>query len=210
MSVPFPSSGLYAITDSSRWPGSSLVTAVARAIEGGARAIQYREKQHRPDVALVKQLRDLCRAHQLPFIINDDLELASLIAADGVHLGRRDASLAEARRQIGHRAIVGISCYDSLETAAEAEKQGADYVAFGCFFHSRTKPMARPAPIEILRQTTVKIPVVAIGGITSENGRALIEAGAGLLAVISGIFGEADPKKAAIQYAELFANAESP
>ncbi|MGH8549156.1 MAG: thiamine phosphate synthase [Methylococcales bacterium] len=206
MTTPFPTCGLYAITDSAIWPGASLVTAVARAIDGGASAIQYREKQHKPDVALVKDLLVLCRSRRVPLIINDDIELASQVGADGVHLGRHDRGLAEARRRIGDRAIVGISCYDSLARAAWGEEQGADYVAFGCFFPSRTKPEARPVPIEILTRTSARVPVIAIGGITPENGKALIEAGADLLAVTSGIFGQADPGQAAFRYRQLFDN----
>lgn len=206
MTTPFPSSGLYAITDSAIRSGSSLVAAVAQAIDGGACVIQYREKQHKPDVALVKDLLDLCRSRQVPLIINDDIGLASQIGADGVHLGRHDRGFAEARRRIGDRAIVGISCYDSLSRAARAEREGADYVAFGCFFPSRTKPEARPVPIEILKRISVRIPVVAIGGIMPENGKELIESGADLLAVISGIFGQANPDQAASRYAKLFEN----
>jgi thiamine-phosphate pyrophosphorylase len=204
MSTPFPSSGLYAITDSAIWPGSSLVTAVLEAIDGGAAVIQYREKRYKPDDALAKDLLDLCRSHQVPLIINDDLELASRIGADGVHLGQHDAGLHHARRLIGDRAIIGISCYDSLARAVRAEQQGADYVAFGCFFPSRTKPEARSVPIEILTRASVRIPLVAIGGITPENGKILVEAGADLLAVISGIFQQPDPGHAASRYRQLF------
>ncbi len=207
MTTPFPSSGLYAITDSARWPGPSLVTAVAQAIDAGARAVQYREKQHKADIALVKDLLVLCRSRRVPLIINDDIELAARIGADGVHLGRHDAGLAEARRRLGGQAIVGISCYDSLSKAIRAEEERADYVAFGCFFASRTKPEARPVPVDILKRTSVRIPVVAIGGITPENGKALIESGADLLAVIGGIFGQIDPGRAASRYAKLFENA---
>ncbi|MCI0653873.1 MAG: thiamine phosphate synthase [Methylococcaceae bacterium] len=209
MSTPFPSWGLYAITDSLLWPGSSLVTAVAQAIEGGARAIQYREKHRKPDVLLVKDILHLCRSHQVPLIINDDIDLASRIGADGVHLGRYDRALGEARRIIGDLAIIGISCYDSISRAARAEQEGADYVAFGCFFPSRTKPDAKPVDIGILRRIAVTIPVVAIGGITPEYGKALLESGADLLAVVSGIFGHANPARAAFLYAKLFENRQS-
>ncbi|MGH8557658.1 MAG: thiamine phosphate synthase [Methylococcales bacterium] len=209
MSTPFPSSGLYAITDSAIWPGSRLLTAVAHAIDGGACVIQYREKHRKADVPLVKDILDLCRSHQVPLIINNDIDLASRIGADGVHLGRYDRALGEARRIIGDQAIVGISCYDSISRAARAEQEGADYVAFGCFFPSRTKPGASPLDIGIFQQASVKIPVVAIGGITPENGGELLASGADLLAVISGIFGETNPDRAAFRYTKLFENRRS-
>ncbi|MGH8551661.1 MAG: thiamine phosphate synthase [Methylococcales bacterium] len=204
MNTAFPRSGLYAITDSVLWPGSRLLNAVAQAIEGGARVIQYREKHRKPDIGLVRDLLDLCQMHRLPLIINDDLDLAVQIGADGVHLGRHDRSLGEARRTIGDQAIVGISCYDSIEMAARAEQDGADYVAFGCFFPSRTKPDAKPADIGVLTHRAVKIPVIAIGGITPDNGRELLDSGAVLLAVISGIFGDPNPARAAARYVRLF------
>lgn len=207
MKTAFPSSGLYAITDSILWPGSSLVTAVSQVLDGGARVIQFREKNSEPDVALASALLELCRSRQVPFIINDNIELAVRIGADGVHLGRHDCGLAEARLRIGGHAIVGISCYDSLQRAVRAEQEGADYVAFGSFFPSRTKPEASPVPMEILRRAKFGIPVVAIGGITPENGRELLQSGADLLAVISGIFGRSDPAQAALDYARLFTNA---
>ncbi len=209
MKTRFPSSGLYAITATAIWPGSSLVNAVSGALDGGACVIQYREKDRQPDVALATALLELCRSRQVPFIINDHIELAAQIDADGVHLGRSDCGLAEARQRIGGHAIVGISCYDSLDSAVRAEQEGADYVAFGSFFASRTKPDATPVQMEILKQAKFRIPVVAIGGITPENGRELLESGADLLAVISGIFGRSDPAQAAFDYAHLFANTPS-
>ncbi|MGR9105632.1 MAG: thiamine phosphate synthase [Gammaproteobacteria bacterium] len=210
MSLSFPPSGLYAITDSARWPGVSLVTAVDRAIEGGACVVQYREKRRPADFGLVKALLNVCRTRGVPFIVNDDLELAARIGADGVHLGKSDPGIAVARGLIGDRAIIGISCYDSLARAARAEEEGATYVAFGSFFPSSTKPEAKPVQIEILNKLSRRIPVVAIGGITPENGRVLVEAGADLLAVVSGIFGQGDPAQAAFRYAKLFSEKRCP
>jgi thiamine-phosphate pyrophosphorylase len=142
------------------------------------------------------------------FIINDDVTLAKETQADGVHLGREDAAIAQARKQLGSRAIIGVSCYNELARAEQAAAQGADYVAFGRFFPSRTKPQAVPASLDLLREAKKKlhIPVVAIGGITPENGASLIAAGANALAVIEGVFGQADVRAAAERYASLFKN----
>jgi thiamine-phosphate pyrophosphorylase len=204
MIAPFPDSGLYAITDSSRWSGSKLVRAVGRCLDGGARVLQFREKTREPDIALVRELLKLCRLHRVPFIINDDIDLALRVNADGVHLGRRDSDVVQARQQLGAGAIVGISCYDLLERAHQAERDGANYVAFGAFFPSSTKPGATPVDRDILKRVSLRVPVVAIGGITPDNGGKLLEAGANLLAVIRGIFGQDDPRKAAENYRQLF------
>lgn len=204
MITPFPDSGLYAITDSSRWNGSKLVGAVGQCLNGGARVLQFREKTGEPDIALIRDLLKLCRLHGVPFIVNDDIDLALRVNADGVHLGRHDGDVAQARQRLGARAIIGISCYDLVERALQAERDGANYVAFGAFFPSSTKPGATPVDRNILRRVSLRVPVVAIGGITPDNGRQLLEAGANLLAVIKGIFGQDDPRKAADSYRQLF------
>ena len=140
------------------------------------------------------------------FLVNDDVELAKQTQADGVHLGREDVSLVQARTQLGPQAIIGVSCYNELARAVQAQNEGADYVAFGRFFPSRTKPQAVQADLELLREAKTKlhIPIVAIGGITPENGASLIAAGADALAVIEGVFGQADVRAAAARYARLF------
>ncbi|MDH3354115.1 MAG: thiamine phosphate synthase [Chromatiales bacterium] len=183
--------GLYAITDSGLI-GESLIDSVEATIHGGACVIQYRDKsvdqQRRVEEATA--LKQLCRHHDVLFVINDDLELAAQISADGLHIGQDDGSLLEARQQLGEDAIIGISCYNSLELAIAAQEEGADYVAFGRFFSSNTKPDAVAADIALLERAkeSIKLPVVAIGGITAENGAQLVEAGADMLAVISDIF----------------------
>jgi len=200
--------GLYAIADTQYLDEARLLPAVEQVIEGGARVIQYRDKKHsaaeRPRHAV--ELAVLCRQHGVLFIVNDDVALAKETQADGVHLGREDASLTQAREQLGPRAIIGVSCYNELARAEAAENQGADYIAFGRFFPSRTKPLAAQASLDLLRETKKKlhIPVVAIGGITPENGASLIAAGADALAVIEGVFGQADVRAAAERYARLF------
>jgi thiamine-phosphate pyrophosphorylase len=200
--------GLYAITDSKLLSPEQLVEAVALAIQGGAQMIQYRHKgadaQQRQWEA--SDLNNMCRALGIPLIINDDIKLAARVMAAGVHLGRDDADIAAARAALGPRAIIGVSCYNNLETAIAAEQAGADYVAFGSFFPSRVKPDAAKAELALLREAKqrLSVPVVAIGGITADNGGQLVEAGADMLAVITALFGRADIRAAAEKFSQLF------
>ncbi len=200
--------GLYAITDSALCARHGVEADVAAAIRGGAVMVQYRDKS--TDQARREQearaLLAVCRKRQVPLIINDDVELARIIGADGVHLGAEDAGLRSARSRLGPQALIGISCYNSLELARKAQRAGADYVAFGAFHDSPTKPATVRAPLALLSEAgdNLHLPVVAIGGITPENGAALVESGANLLAVISGVFGGDDPEQAARSYASLF------
>ena len=200
--------GLYAIADTHYLDDTRLIDAVTQAIAGGARVIQYRDKKHATEKRMqqAKKLAGVCRQDGVLFIINDDVTLAKETRADGVHLGREDPAIALARKQLGLQTIIGVSCYNELARAEAAQKQGADYVAFGRFFPSRTKPQAVPASLDLLRGAKKKLrsPVVAIGGITPENGASLIAAGADALAVIEGVFGQADVRAAAERYARLF------
>jgi thiamine-phosphate pyrophosphorylase len=180
---------------------------VAAAIDGGARIVQYRHKggtvrPHNEAAILLA----LCRARGIPFIVNDDIDLAARIGADGVHLGRDDSDPRRAREHLGADALIGVSCYNELPRALEAQSAGADYVAFGSFFSSSTKPEAAHAPISLLQQAKnrLNIPLVAIGGITTQNAAQLIGAGADAIAVISGVFAHDDPCDAARQYSTLF------
>jgi thiamine-phosphate pyrophosphorylase len=200
--------GLYAITDSKLLSPERLVEAVALAIQGGAVMIQYRDKG---DDTMRRQweaadLSNLCRPLGIPLIINDDVDLAVDIMAKGVHLGEDDADIAAARKKLPPNGIIGVSCYNDLERAIEAEKAGADYVAFGSFYPSPTKPDAIKAEADLIRQAKqqLTIPVVAIGGITADNGAPLVEAGADMLAVISDVFGQADILGAAEKISKLF------
>lgn len=200
--------GLYAITAGDTVTAIALVEQVEQAIAGGARLIQYRDKSGDPIKRLAEAdaLNRLCRAHHVPLLINDDVELAARVNAAGVHLGRDDASPAQARERLGADAIIGVSCYADFALAERAVAADADYVAFGSFFPSPTKPEAVPADPALLTRARreLTVPAVAIGGITPENGRALIDAGAAMLAVISGVFGQPDIAAAARRYAELF------
>ena len=200
--------GVYAVTDGSLTPAVPLAEAVAAAIRGGVRLVQYRDKT--AEVARrereAEALLALCRQHEVPLIINDDVELAARVGADGVHLGREDAALDEARVRLGPRAIIGVSCYASLKYAVAAQQAGADYVAFGSFHPSPSKPQAVRAPLALLVEARqrLNVPICAIGGITPENGAALVAAGAGMLAVISGVFAQPDIEAAAGEYSRLF------
>jgi thiamine-phosphate pyrophosphorylase len=202
----FPS-GVYAITPECT-DTDLLLRKVESALKGGVAAVQYRDKT--ADVALrheqASELLELCRDHAVPLIINDDLRLADLVSADGVHLGKEDSSLREARLILGPEKLVGISCYQNPDLALTAQAGGADYVAFGSFYPSITKPQASPASIEILHHAaaSVWVPIVAIGGINVDNARPLIDAGADSIAVISALFDAPDIEMAAKALNDLF------
>ncbi|HSH12293.1 MAG TPA: thiamine phosphate synthase [Desulfurivibrionaceae bacterium] len=208
MSKPRTLNGVYAITDPIAGQGEQLLRHVRLALEGGVGILQYRDKgtDHPRRLAEARALRQLCETFQATFLINDDVALAAESGAHGVHLGKDDLSLSQARARLGEQAIIGVSCYNRLELARAAAIGGADYVAFGRFFPSRTKPGAIQADIALLAQAKAEfsLPVVAIGGITPENGAQLIEQGADALAIIQGIFGQTDIKAAALRHAALF------
>lgn len=204
----FPPRGLYAITDSGLHTGEALEQAVTRAIAGGAAVIQYRDKSGDEDrrYAEAAMLARICRRHGVPMIVNDDVELAVAAGADGVHLGRDDADPSLARSRLGNECIIGVSCYNSADRAEAARREGADYVAFGSMFSSATKPDATRADIETIQlaRRRIRLPIVAIGGITPDNGALLLDAGVDLLAVVSGVFACDDPADSARRYARLF------
>jgi len=206
MNPPRPPRGLYAITPDET-DTSRLLARVQTVLAAGATWLQYRNKA--ADAALreaqARQLLPLCRRHGVPLIVNDDWRLAAAIGADGVHLGEEDGDIAAARAALGDAAILGASCYDDLALARQAAASGASYVAFGAFFPSPTKPNARRATLDLLRASApLRLPRVAIGGITPDNARPLVDAGADLLAVISGVFDAADPAAAARAYLDTF------
>ena len=206
--------GLYVITDRALAAGRPLPELVAAALEGGARVVQYRDKTadhaRRRDEA--RALAALCRDAGALLIVNDDVELALAAQADGVHLGRDDAGIAAARGHLGPDRLIGVSCYDRFDRAVAAQQAGADYVAFGSFFPSPTKPAAVRAGLALLERgrRELDLPLVAIGGITPENAGALVAAGADMLAVIHAVFGAADVRAAAAAFAPLFAPEEPP
>ncbi|MBS1224312.1 MAG: thiamine monophosphate synthase [Proteobacteria bacterium] len=201
--------GLYAITDALLIPDDRLTEAVEQAILGGAWLIQYRDKSHDDARRLTqaRALNELCQHHEVPLIINDDVELAAQVGAAGVHVGKDDSAFAIARARLGGNALIGVSCYDRLDLALEAVRAGADYVAFGAFFPSPTKPTEIRASVALLRKAraALNVPIVAIGGITPDNAPLLLDVGADALAVVSGVFGQPDIQAAARRYANLFA-----
>jgi thiamine-phosphate pyrophosphorylase len=198
-----PSGGLYAITDG---PRTDLLNVCEAALRGGAAVLQYRDKtnQHarRRDEAVA--LNALCNRYRVPLIINDDIDLALESGAAGIHLGEDDSDVVIARNRLGN-VVIGVSCYDSLERASTLARDGADYLAFGAFFPSPTKPAARRPSLAVLAAAKqIGLPVVAIGGITPDNAPSLIAAGADFVAAISGIFGTNDPSVTAARYVALF------
>jgi thiamine-phosphate pyrophosphorylase len=199
--------GLYAVTPDIAATGE-LVRQVEAALAGGARAVQYRNKSADERLRLEQAgaLLALCRRHGVPLIINDHPALALAVGADGVHLGAADGSVREARDRLGAEVLVGVSCYNLLRNALDAERAGADYVAFGSFFASAVKPDAVRAPLALLGEAkrVLSIPVVAIGGITLQNARRLIAAGADAVAVISALFAAPDIARAARGFSNLF------
>ena len=200
--------GLYGITDDRLLPAERLCAAVEAALEAGMAMLQYRSKTGSPELRRqqAESLQALCARYRVPLIINDDVALCAAVGAAGVHLGADDPSPGAARATLGPDAIIGATCHASLPRALEAQAAGADYVAFGRFYPSRSKPGASPASPEILAaaKRELTIPLVAIGGINPDNGAALIAAGADMLAVIHALFGSDDVRAAATRLTALF------
>lgn len=200
-------SGLYAVTPDEA-DTRLLAGKVRDALSGGVTFVQYRNKIAGAALRLEQAgvLCELCHQHDARLIINDHLDLALETGADGLHLGGEDGSVAAARNRLGPHKIVGASCYNLLQSALHAEREGADYVAFGSFFASGIKPGAVHAPLDLLREAKqrLSVPVVAIGGITHANAPQLIAAGADSVAVISALFAAPDVKLAAYQFNAFF------
>lgn len=200
--------GLYAITDERLIAEENFNHIIESALQGGTRIIQYRDKSDNQKKRLqqASNLRALCQQYQALCIINDDIELAKAVAADGVHLGKEDTSLTQARQLLGEDAIIGVSCYNDLSLALDAEKNSASYVAFGAFFSSPTKPHAVNADLNIIARAKqqLSIPVCAIGGITDKNIQQLIQQGTDMAAVISSLFSADDVKHRADRLSSHF------
>ena len=173
--------------------GGAFPQRLARALDAGpVAAFQFRVKG--PDehaaAALAEPLQRICAERDVAFIVNDSISLAKRIGADGVHLGQSDGSVADARARLGREAQIGVTCHASRHLAMEAGEAGADYVAFGAFFPTTTKPVEHYAEPEILTwwQSLFELPCVAIGGITPENAPTLLKAGTDFLAVSSAVW----------------------
>lgn len=212
--LPFPS-GLYALTP--EWPDTVPLTErlaqVEAALAGGAVLVQYRNK-HAPAASRATQARalvELCQGWGVPLIVNDDAHLARQTGAAGVHLGRTDGDVAVARGLLGETAIIGVSCYDDLARAEAAVAMGADYVAFGRVYPSTTKPDATPVTLSCLQDACRRLPcpVAAIGGITPDNAPPLVAMGVSLVAVVQGVFGQPDVRRAACAFATIFSECSS-
>jgi len=202
-----PINRLYAITPD-ELNTSELLRKTRLALQGGASVVQYRNKLVTGDLRVeqARALRQLTQEFSATFIVNDDANLAAQVEADGVHLGGDDGSIDAARALLGDTKIIGVSCYNRAPLAVKAVEQGADYVAFGAFFPSGVKPEAVQAKLELLHlHRELSVPIVAIGGITQQNGVALIEAGADALAVISALWNAPDIKASAQEFTNLFA-----
>lgn len=200
-------SGLYVVTPDTA-DTALLCRMVTAAIAGGARIVQYRNKQasHLLQTQQARALLPICRQHQVPLIINDSIKICLTLDADGVHLGADDGNLSAARARLGAGKILGASCYNRFDLAQAAQQAGVDYVAFGACFASSTKPDAAVASLDLFRraQQQLNIPSVAIGGITLENAALAISAGATAIAVINAIFSAEDVKSTAQQFTQLF------
>lgn len=207
--------GLYGVTP--EWDDTDkLLDAISAAADGGMVALQWRRKKAGAEAGLeqARRVAERCRKKGLLFIVNDDWRMASLIDADGVHLGREDGSVAQARLALGSEKIIGCSCYNQPALAAAALKADVDYVAFGAMYPSTVKPDAVRASFQDIRQArllvesshiTPRAAVVAIGGITADNAGDVVNAGADSIALISGLFESDDIRATAARCTALFA-----
>ena len=199
--------GVYALTPDCL-DTEDLLLRVRQVLKGGVQILQYRNKIANPSLrmAQAQALRTLTRVFEAALIINDDAQLAAAVDADGVHLGKTDGDITSARTVLGVNKLIGVSCYNQLQLAHDAETAGADYVAFGAFYPSTVKPNAVVAGIDLLRsaRSQLSIPIVAIGGINMANGAVLVQAGADALAVISAVFDAADIQLATKNLSQLF------
>jgi thiamine-phosphate pyrophosphorylase len=186
---------------------SDLLARTQQVLEGGAQFIQYRNKiaSSALRVKQAKSLLQLCRSYQVPLIINDYINLAIEIDADGLHVGQNDISVIMARNRLGRNKIIGASCYNNLDLGLQAEKEGADYVAFGAFYSSLTKPNTFFVPANLVNQARKKIsvPIVGIGGIKLSNVREVIQAGCVAVAVCNDLFYTENIKITAKQYLQV-------
>lgn len=199
--------GLYVITDEKLTPYDRMLDMVQQALEGGAKIVQLRDKNNTDEFLFDYglKLKELCHRYGAYFIVNDRVELALKLDADGVHVGEEDENIEKVMEMMKGK-IVGVSCYGSVERAKQMQELGATYVAFGSFYFSPTKPKSKIVPKEIIPQAKkeLSIPVCVIGGLTVERAKELVEMGADLVAVINDIWTAPDIKQRASEYRALF------
>ena len=200
--------GLYLVTPN--WDDTDrLLDLTAQALQAGPIALlQYRHKEASPALRAEQAaaLQTLCRRHNVPFIVNDFVDLCEQLDADGVHLGGTDAEVAAVRAQLGAGKIIGASCYGDLPRAIHAQQAGASYVAFGGFYPSRVKQYAvttQPAILDQAREL-IRVPTVVIGGMTPENAAPLVARGAHMVAAISSVYQAESVAQAVKQFNTLF------
>jgi thiamine-phosphate pyrophosphorylase len=205
--VSFSIKGLYLVTPDQD-NTELLCSQIEQALQGGASIVQYRHKTASKALRLeqASALLTICRQVNVPLLINDNVELAATLDADGVHIGQHDQAIADARALLGPAKIIGASCYNRFELAEQAQTAGADYIAFGACYPSPTKPDAPRATADLFTRAkqSLSLPVVGIGGITLDNAPPLIAAGADALAVITDIFQATDVSARCRQYLPLF------
>lgn len=209
--MKFELKGLYVITDKKLIERPFFIESVEKALSGGANILQLREKETDYDeiVYLGKELLKISKRYSVPLIINDSPQLVREIGADGVHLGKDDTTIGNARNIIGEDKIIGVSCYGQIERGLDAQVKGADYVAFGTPYNTPTKPGRKPTSFSTLKEAKAKItkiPIFAIGGITKENAQDVLATGVDGIAVITSVFGSDNPKTACIELSQILNN----
>lgn len=200
--------GLYVITPASIDCPDRLQHLVSEALEGGAQTVQFRHKGNdfANKLKLAEATFEVCRAHHIPLLINDDARLAHRLKADGVHLGQEDGPIADARALLGPNALIGRTCHGSMALMRQAVSDGANYCAFGRLFASHTKPNASALSLEALARlvSATPCPVVAIGGIDASNAQQVLQTGVSAIAVSGAVFSAPDVKAAAYALSSLF------
>jgi len=199
--------GLYGITDISLCPYDRVLEMAESAIAGGMRILQLRDKINSDDSIfdIALKLKKICNKNGVIFIVDDRIDLALELGADGIHVGKDDMDIREFRDKFPNK-IVGVSCYGDIDRALEMESLGANYIAFGSFFTSATKPKAPVVEKNIISEAKkkLKIPICAIGGLNVQNSKELVDMGVDMIAVISDLWGTNDIKNRALEYTSLF------
>lgn len=199
--------GLYVITDDTLTPESTIIEQVEKALLGGATIVQLRDKTSSDDAIRekVKKLQNLCHNHDAMFVLNDKIDLAIELECDGLHIGKSDHHRFDEIRK-NFKGVLGVSCYGNIDMAKDFEKRGADYVAFGSFYPSPTKPSANIVPLETLRDAQVKlnIPICAIGGINTQNITDVMEYHPDMVSIVNDIWSAQDIVSQSSLYANQF------